>query len=124
MSKALVLSREQRLSLEWAAGFCTKLAAAENAHLLGETERLDTIMQGVDPIEARLVANALHGLCLVWDTLPDIDPRGGSTGGPLPGEPTLATACPPTTAGADGESAGPTAPSNVYDFDRWSVRCS
>ncbi len=70
MSRPMFLSHDQAQALELGAAFCRTLAAVEHAHTVGDEQDVETILAGVDPIEAKLTANALQGLWMLWKSLP------------------------------------------------------
>lgn len=115
--RALYLSRDQVEALELGARFCRALAAVEHAHIIEDSESLESILGGVDRIEAMLTANALQSLALLWDSLPS-QFRGGTIGADG------ASILPSVTAALSPDGEQPSAPNLyphvVHAFDNWS----
>lgn len=81
--RAVVIDEDMALAISGGAEFCAKLAAIEHAHLIGDEENVDTLLSTVDPIDARLCANQLRALAMVWDVLTTSrEDRGRSTEAP------------------------------------------
>jgi len=90
--------------IERAAGYCARLAAVEHAHILDDEQEISTLLDGVDPIDARLCANTLRVLATTL--------RGVTTGaGGFPPS--------PTTSDSDQASA-PNYPEVTHIGDNWS----
>lgn len=67
--------------LDSAADYAAKLAAIDHAYILGDRPELDYLLSGVDPIDARLVANKLRGLANeLRGATDDADPLASSPG--------------------------------------------
>lgn len=111
-----------------AADYCAKLAAVEHAHIVGDSENLDTLLSGVDLIDARLTANKLYAIHALWSAVQD---RGGSSAphatdaaGDAAVPLSVAPPAHKTPAAHDGESEQATAPT-IYPQvthigDNWS----
>lgn len=86
-----------------AAGYVAKLAAVEHAHILGDEQEIDYLLSGVDPIDARFVANQLRNLVKGL--------RGVSTDAPSAGEsPTVSPRSPLSVASASSGGTQASAP--------------
>jgi hypothetical protein len=81
--RALVVSREQASALRSAADYLHRLRKLELAHALGDTDHVEAMFSGIDPVDVEMTANALHALTLVWDHMPDEQFRGGPERSPL-----------------------------------------
>lgn len=122
---SLPIAPEQIEAIELAARYCATLASVERAYALEDTDAVEAIFGGIDPVEVRLTANTLTAFSRLWRII--LESRGATNGAGFDSPRQVESTSPDRVAPDLAAREQASAPQNVVQLrgsDNWRIDCA